>query len=183
MPTPVFGKSSIGIGPGFGVGRISAPSSRDSVGKPNHGRGTIGQLQGLNLGTASSIFGDSPSGRSLQVGMSESFTEGNPTPPSLKLRYPGFHRFRWTIQPGVRQLVVTVKQVANVAPFPSVVIKANPSVGVGADIVSTSAGGISWVTIGPVSFTATALGYVWVELHNNCRAAESACYFDHLVLA
>jgi hypothetical protein len=88
---------------------------------------------------------------------------------------------------GDRTLSVRVKQPANVTPYPSVVLKKNTGVGLNADATFASAGGAGWVTI-TASFTASAAGAIWVELHNNARSASvlgvirTPAYFDHIVV-
>jgi len=62
------------------------------------------------------------------------------------------------------------------------VVKANSAVGLAADQTATAGASTGWVTVGPVSFTCTAAGAVWVELHNNYFGAyASPCFFDHIV--
>jgi len=137
-----------------------------------------------------------PSGSSLgwafQVGIREEFVEGNPAPPSLVLTQPGAWRFRWGVTSGAHSIAVFCKQTDNAAPYPSLVVKANPAIGIAADITGTSPGGASWVTIGPVPVVPSSAGVLWVELWNNFRGNYnlsrttgfpwSPCYFDHIVL-
>jgi hypothetical protein len=93
-------------------------------------------------------------------------------------------RFRWAVKSGTRSLGINVKQAANLAPYPSVIIRANPAIGVAADVTGTSPGGTGWVNVGPVVVTPSSTGVLWVELWNNCtRLFNTPAYFDHLTLA
>lgn len=151
--------------------------------KKNKGEaGSWGVLKGIQFPAPMHISGTATFGRSLQIGVAENFVEGSPTTPSLELKIPGFWRFRWVVQPGARTVTVLTKQVANVTPYPSMIVKANSVVGLGADLTVSGTGGTGWSTCGPASFTCTAAGVVWVELHNNCvSVAQSSALFDHLL--
>lgn len=132
----------------------------------------------------------SSGGWALQVGVDRSDVEGFPAPPSILLRQPGAWRFRWQVSPGTQTISCYCKQVINLAPFPSMVIKANSSLSVPADVIGTSAGGTGWVKIGPISVVCTSPGVLWVELRANLanQDASSAnplgpwypCYFDNI---
>lgn len=112
-------------------------------------------------------------------------SEGSPGTPCLDLARYGAYRFRWAIIPGARTISVRVKQPGNLVGYPTLVIKACAAVGLAADVVGMSAGGTGWVTIGPIGFSATGSGSVWVELHNNTSRTKPTdvvnCFFDHLV--
>jgi hypothetical protein len=86
-----------------------------------------------------------------------------------------------------------VKQPANVTPYPTMVVKANSTIGVAADVSGASPGGAGWVTIGPLTVNPSSDGPVWVEIRNNCQKYDPTgsvnssnilpwmpCYFDHL---
>jgi hypothetical protein len=143
---------------------------------------TTGALQGIYLGGPTSQDGAGTFGRNLQVGATQSLDEGSPSSqtPSLKLDNLGFWRFRWSVAAGSRSVSVNAKQT-NSSQRPSVVVKSNTAVGLNSDISGAAAAGNDWVTIGPVSFTATDVGMVWVELHNNCQTSNCPAYFDHIV--
>lgn len=146
------------------------------------GPGVIGHMRGISLGGPVSINGDSTFGRSLQVGVVENFVDGSPSAPCLQLSIPGFWRFRWSVKPGDRTIRVSARQAANLAPRPSMVVTANPSAGIPTDLTATAASSTGWVTIGPITFTATAAGVVWVELHNNCVSLyDTPALFDHII--
>lgn len=102
--------------------------------------------------------------------------EGDPAQPSLRLS-AGYWAFRWTVLTGTRTISVKVKQPANLSPRPTLVVKANPEIGVNADATGTAAAGTGWVTIGPVTITPTSDGAVWVELHNNIDGT-AVSYWD-----
>lgn len=157
---------------------VVVPSGiRDVTGK----QCVVGALQGVSIGGMTSIHGDTFD-RHLKTGVRKELVEGSPSAPCLALDYPGFWRFRWTVKPGAHSVSVLVKQVANVAPYPSLIVKANADVGLLSDVTVSGSGGTGWSTAGPALATFSAEGSVWVELWNNCKSVfQSPAYFDHLV--
>lgn len=111
--------------------------------------------------------------------------EGTPTAPSLRLDALGVWKFRWTVPIGTRTISISVKQAVNASPRPTLIVKANASIGVNADVTGTAPSGTSWVTIGPVTITPSSAGAVWVELWNNLdrQIGTAPCYFDTETLA
>jgi len=91
-------------------------------------------------------------------------------------------RFRWRVRTGARSIQVNVKQAVNISPRPSLIVKANPGIGINADVTGTAASNTGWVVIGPVNITPSSDGAVWVELWNNYDAQvyQAPCYFDHI---
>lgn len=160
----------------------------DTVGGHFFGPGAVG-VNGICLfaptGPDHSSFG-----WHMQFGVQKSIAEGTPSQPSLWLPQPGAWRFRWQITSGNQTISVYCKQIENVAPYPSMVVKANPSIGVNSDVTGTSTGSTGWIKIGPITVTATNSGIVWVELRNNLRSNYdpengnilpwAPCYFDNL---
>lgn len=146
------------------------------IGQPR----VVGALRGVCLGGPTTYSGGTSFGRHLQIGVARNDSEGSPSPPSLQLTYPGFWRFRWSVRAGNRSLYVRAKQLVNSPPYPSVVVKANSAVGLLSDITASSTTA-DWFNIGPVSFTATAFGVVWVELWSNSLYSGNTVYFDHIV--
>lgn len=142
----------------------------------------VGALRGICLGGPTSYSSDTTFGRHLQVGVRKELVEGNPSAPCLALDYPGFWRFRWQLISGTQTLSCYAKQVSNVAgKRPTMVIKANASIGVAADVPGTAGAGTGWVKIGPLTVVATAPGAVWVELWNNdTDTFYSTAYFDNI---
>ena len=136
-------------------------------------------INGISLGGPVSWDGSGSYGRSLQVGAQESAAQGYPSSPSLELSQQGFWRFRWTVLAGTRTVSIAVMQPINVTPYPTLVVKQNPSIGVNSDVTATSPGGASWVTLGPATVSPSSEGVLWVELHNNISpstvAATLAC--------
>jgi hypothetical protein len=77
---------------------------------------------------------------------------------------------------------VNVKQAANASPRPSMVVKANPAIGLNTDTTGTAAAGAGWIVIGPITVNPTSDGATWVELRNNLETVTRAyCYWDHIV--
>lgn len=143
---------------------------------------SVAFTQGINLGGPIDLYRSS-FGRSLQVGITQSFTEGNPLVPSLQISYYGMWRFRWVVKTGTRSISINCKFPSLSTPRPSMNIKANPSIGIPSDIITYAPAGTGWVTIGPVSFVSTGTDVVWVELWNNVIMDNtSPCYFDHIVV-
>lgn len=141
----------------------------------------VGVLQGIHLGGPSAWRGEnSNTWRQLQVGVSKEETEGFSTAPSLKFLHVGFWRFKWVVTAGDRTLEVYAKQAANANPRPSVILKANADVGLAADAEFSASASAGWVKI-TATFTATADGVIWVELHANLRTGNYPAYFDHIV--
>lgn len=129
-------------------------------------------LKGVNLGGPTSWLGEGSFTRLLQSGASENTSVGYLAPPSLQLSVPGFWRFRWTVAAGTHTVSCYVMQTANLAPFPTMVVKSNSAIGVGSDVTVTSPGGTGWVLMGPATITPTSEGVVWVELHNNLNLSN-----------
>ena len=113
-------------------------------------------------------------------------TEGSPSQPSLELTAPESFRFRWVVSSGNRTISINAKQKTFGTPTdqrPSLVVRANRTVGLDFDLSASAANGDNWTTIGPLSFTATSTGVLWVEMRNNLHLSypSSSVYFDHIV--
>lgn len=130
-------------------------------------RGNSGIMQGISFNDLSYTWGRNENGRPMQVGVSKEPVSGSLNDPCLKLEYPGFWRFRWAVKSGTRTVSVQARQNSTGSFRPSVVIRANPSIGVNTDVSGSAPDGNSWTTIGPLAISPTSVGYVWVELHNN----------------
>jgi hypothetical protein len=145
----------------------------------------IGALQGICLNDVTSVGGDTFFGRHLQVGVLESVVIGNPGPPSLILAIPGMWRFRWSLKPGPHSITINALQGQPVpvsGTTPTLTVKANPLVGINADVSAAATPSNVWVTIGPVFVIATATGPVWVELRNNYWGFyNTPAFFDHVI--
>lgn len=141
----------------------------------------VGGAKGISLGGPATWSGDGTFGRYMQIGVRRSDTQGSPSIPSLQLVYPGFWRFRWSVKPGPRTLRISAMQTRDLAPFPSVRVRANPAVGLPVDVTVVHPGGLGWKTVGPVSFTASAIGMLWVELWSNSLFSDNPVYFDHII--
>lgn len=144
------------------------------------GYGVIGAIQGICLGGPTGPHG-SAYGFHLQFPVSRNNSTGTPTAPSIQIYGPGVWRFRWTIRVGTQTIRCACMQVGNGTPRPTMVVKANPDVGLNADVTGTAPSSATWVTIGPLTVTASAVGAVFVEFHNNYLAAYDTAYFDLLV--
>lgn len=107
-------------------------------------------------------------------------TEGSPGQPSLKILGRGYFPVPWVIRPGVRSVSCKVKQPVNVLPRPSIVIRANPLVGLNADVEVAAQPGTDWVIV-QAGFTATAEGGVYVELRGNYDGQMVESWWDNLV--
>lgn len=109
--------------------------------------------------------------------------QGNPQP-SLRIDNRGRWRLHWTVPAGTRTIQIDCLQAVNVSPYPTLIVKANPAVGLNSDQVATAPAGAGWKTIGPLSINISSPGGVWVELHNNYLsvAGGAPCYFDNVVV-
>lgn len=109
--------------------------------------------------------------------------QGSPDPPSLRMDRKGRFRFRWTvIGGGARTVSINVKQPINLSPRPTLTVKANPDIGVNADVAATAASSTTWVTIGPVVINPTIDGVVFVEIAANYDGQTGIpCNWDQIV--
>ena len=155
-----------------------------SASNSNIRRGSYGYAQGIAyIGDMTTIDGVGATARHMQIGVGKNSVEGSNTPPSLQLDYPGMWRFRWVIKGGTKTVSVLTKQNSTGSAYrPSMVVKANPLIGVPYDISASAANASSWTTIGPISVTPTGTGSVWVELHNNMIDYPSILTDDYEVL-
>lgn len=159
------------------LGNFTPPTAvRSLIGR----QGVVGFLKSITLGGPSAYLGDNTWERHLQTGVREELVDGYPSPPCLALDYPGFWRFRWQLAPGTQTISVWAKQVSNVTgKRPQMIVKANPTIGLAADVVGTAASSTGWTKIGPIGVTASAAGVVWVELWNkDTDTFYSTSYFD-----
>jgi hypothetical protein len=107
-------------------------------------------------------------------------TEGDPAQPSLQITSgKAKWRFRWIVAAGARTLSIKVKQQDISEARPTLIVKANPDIGVNADVTETAPAGDGWVTIGPAAITPSSDGAVWVEIWNNVDGLLPA-YFDNV---
>lgn len=155
--------------------RLAAHSDKNDTPK------VIGFHKGIALSSMTGIGGDSPMGQHLQMYVTKSLNEGFPSAPSLEMTQPTSWRFRWSVKAGPRAVYVWASQNSTGSFRPSMVVRSNSEVGLNADISASAPDGAGWQQIGPINFTATGNGMVWVELHNNNYAHASASYFDHII--
>lgn len=100
---------------------------------------------------------------------------GNPGP-SLKVRWSRYP-FRLAVRAGARRVTVDVRQPVATAVRPKLVVKANPAIGLNADVTATAGTGTDWQTL-EAAFTATANGGVKVWLVN--EDFMNPCWFDNV---
>ena len=134
--------------------------------------GKIGILKSLNLG-GPVVF---------VSGIFEELTDGSPAAPSMRIDIPNSWRFRWVVRTGTHTIQVNTKQVVNLSPRPSLIVRSNPSIGIPSDITAVAPGGTGWVTVGPITVNPTSTGAVFVDMVNNCIGqTNTPAYFDHIV--
>lgn len=152
----------------------------DGVKSNYFGRGQAGVIEGVWIGGPSS---NAPGTlmRHMRFGVTKATDNGMPTQPSIKLLHFGSWRFRWVVEVGDRSVSAWAYQAINLSPRPAIIVKANPDVGLMADVVSPAGANSGWVQIPAATFTATALGVVWVELHNRLTQDIYPAYFDYVV--
>lgn len=107
-------------------------------------------------------------------------SDGQPTP-CLRVGGSFSLRFRIGVLAGVRTITVQAKQTNAGEPRPVLMVAANSDVGLDAPLLATAPAGAGWVTVGPVTFTATVAGAIEVELRN--PSGFRPCQFDNLLVA
>lgn len=189
--------SSLQSSVGVKYNRLADSSSIVSTFIRNRGSSEAGQTsaqKGLGFASPTSYLSDGSFGRHMQTGVNKETTLGSPTSPSLRLDYNGFWRFRWVVKGGNRSISVLAQQNSTGSVNrPSMVIKSNSNVGINFDLSASAADGSGWITMGPITFTATSGSQdtVWVELHNNNLnqpninglILSTPAYFDHIVVS
>jgi len=115
----------------------------------------------------------------IRSGRDES--EGNEDVPCIRLGTLGCCRLRVAVNAGSRSVSVYAKQPVTGQPRPRLVVRSNAEIGLAQDLTQTAASGADWVEIGPITFTASQRGGVWVELWN--PSVGWPCWFDDLTLA
>lgn len=147
--------------------------------------GSMQYNKGISFFGPTSVRSDGTFGLSMMSGITRSYAEGSPSVPCLEIYEPTFWRFKWSVGGGNRTISVKCKQASNSvsASRPSLIVKANPSIGVNSDVSGSAPSSTGWVTIGPVSITPTASGSVNVELWNNSNTVtQDPAYFDHIAV-
>jgi hypothetical protein len=104
--------------------------------------------------------------------------EGSPAPPSFATPYGGTIRLRLGVEAGARSVSVKVKQPSAILPRPTMRIMPNAAVGIAAELIATAPTGAGWVTVGPIAFTATAAGGIFLELSAPFSGGESGAWWD-----
>jgi hypothetical protein len=117
-------------------------------------------------------------GPHMAVGISEDTAQGFPSVPCIKLSQPGRWRFFQAVNAGFQTLSVYCKQVADSAPYPSMVILANSAIGIAADIEASGGAGADWKLIAQAIVPASD-GIIVVELRNNLALSLAPCWFDN----
>lgn len=106
---------------------------------------------------------------------------GYPSGPSLSMPRGGTLRIRVPVDAGARGISIAVLQPSTTLPRPSITIRANPAVGLYSDLQASAPAGSGWVTIGPLAWTATAAGGVWIDLVAPFSGGESGTWWDNRV--
>jgi hypothetical protein len=106
-------------------------------------------------------------------------TDGNPAAPSQYQRRGILKGILWPFVAGTRTLTIRVRHSGH-APYPRLIVKANPEAGVPDDLVVTASSSTAWQELS-VQITSAQGGavHVWREV----RAIEQGAYaiWDHLV--
>lgn len=117
----------------------------------------------------------------MAFGASRADDEGASGAPCLKMTRGSRIRLRIPVAIGARTISVKVKQDSPSTPLPKLLVKANPEIGVNADLEATAGAGSGWKTVGPIAFTATQNGGVLIELVSSFIGV-GACYWDDIVV-
>ncbi len=127
--------------------------------------------------------GQSGSPAKLGFGTFEDLSDGDPASPSMGMWFPTQFSFRWVVNPGTHTIQVNVKQDINISPRPSMIVKANSSIGVNSDVSASAPSNTGWCVIGPITVTATAQGILIVELASNITAIDAdPCLWGQIVV-
>lgn len=124
-----------------------------------------------------------PSAERLALNAGRDNAEGTSTQPSLYLPQGGLIRLRIPVAAGSRAVTVKARQPSGLLPRPTARLLPNAAIGLNAEVSATAPAGPGWVSIGPLTFTATANGGVFVELFAPWSGGESGCWFDALTVA
>lgn len=114
---------------------------------------------------------------------------GNPSPPSQRQTRPGIFTSLMPVTAGARTISVDVKLVSPdpnnnspataLLPFPRITVRANPEVGLHADVVFSAVATYEWQTL-TASFVATAPGVVELWREKRCLRMDDVMYWDNL---
>jgi hypothetical protein len=103
--------------------------------------------------------------RDLFMGNVRDNALGTPTPPSQRQAVVGIIKdIFWPVEAGARSISISCRYTGSGTP-PRLIVKANGPVGLTADLTGSPSSSGSFVTIGPLTFTAIAAGviHVWRE--------------------
>ena len=109
--------------------------------------------------------------------------DGDPSAPCMRVIRGGTVRFRFPVSAGNRRLSVRARELSTQVARPELVIKANPEIGLNADMRASAPAGTDWVVVGPLEFAAVAVGGIVVELRSYGMASEGDCRWDTFALA
>ena len=110
-------------------------------------------------------------------------SDGSPASPCLRVLGGGVFRFRIPVDAGVRSISVKCREASTLAPRPVLRICENAEIGLLAPIEATAPAGTGWVTVGPVTFSASVKGGVVVELVSFGLSWEGDCRWDSFGLS
>ena len=127
--------------------------------------------------------GQSGSPAKMGFGVFEDLSDGNPSSPSMGMWFPTSFSFRWVVLPGTHTIQANVKQDIDIGPRPTMVVKANSSIGVNSDVTATAPLNSGWCVVGPATITATAQGVLIVELISNTTSVDAdPCLWGQIVV-
>lgn len=115
-----------------------------------------------------------------KIGVVRSDTEGNPSPPSLKMSQPASFRLLWPVSgTGTHTFSIDVKQAANQLPRPQIVVKANADIGINADVIVVASNETGFTTVGPAIVVPTADGVLDVLIQSVYCGSYADCFWDN----
>lgn len=126
------------------------------------------------------LLGGDPNADRLSSYAQRDDAVGFSAPPSIYYPRGGFLRIRLAVSAGLRSVTIKAKQPATGIPRPTARILANPAIGVNADVSATAPSGTDWVTLGPITFTASTAGGVVLELFAPWSGFDGGCWFDNV---
>lgn len=105
-------------------------------------------------------------------------SQGNPAPSQRQGRPGVLKTLVLVAGPGARSIKADCKLQATDTPLPQLIVKANPEVGLMADVVVTAASSLAWQTL-TANFTATAAGVVQVWRSKRHLGEDNAVWWDN----
>lgn len=99
---------------------------------------------------------------------------------SIAIDGPGVHQFQIPLKTGSNSITIKARYDANhgTTNKPRVTLKARPECGVASDVTATmTVAASTWETL-TLAYTATSVGWAWLQLESRAAAGNGIAYFD-----